>query len=499
MKAVYKNSALNIVAQLFVMLVMFFSMPWIVKGLGNVSFAILSLVWAVVAYFTLWDLGIGRAVTKFVAEKRVLGKSEDVADIVRISVLISLAIGVLFGILIFLSRSELETLLFTVPPGYAGIVRLAIAIVAVSMPVLILQGVFRGVLMGFDRFDLSNSVQVLNGVLQWVGTLVLVLLHFGVLWVIGFVMVTRAFTMVIVLVMSSGLVKWFRPGESFNLSLFKEILHFGGWAMVSQVVSPVLQYAERFMLSALVATGIVTFYVVPYEATSKMLVLSGGMVSALFPAMSEIHGAAGLSQEFRRLYRQSERVLVFSFLPIGAFLFMFSHEILLLWMGAAFAQEAVLPFKILSLTFVVSSVAQLPFTLLQAVGRPDLTGKVQLIELPIHLSVTFFMIKQLGLLGAAISTLIRMIMDVSLLYAFAARKLGLQLGILADFGKKFALPGAWILAGILCVSIIPDALVARALVAAVFLLLYVILVFKFSLEESERRAIAGIVARIAHV
>ncbi len=481
------------------MVVMFFSMPWIVRGLGNVSFAILSLVWAVVAYFTLWDLGIGRAVTKFVAEKRVVGKVEDVADVVRISVMVSLAIGALFGVLIFFSRSGLEEFLFTVPPGYVDIVKLAIAIIAFSMPVLTLQGVFRGVLMGYNRFDLSNSVQVLNGILQWVGTLVLVLLHFGVLWVIGFVMITRALTMVILLIMTSRLVKWVRPGRALNLSLFKEILNFGGWAMVSQVIGPVLQYTERFMLSALVATGIVTYYVVPFEATSKMLVLSGGMVSALFPAMSEIHGAGGLSLEFKRLYRQSERVLVFSFLPIGTFLFMFSHEILLLWMGSAFAREALLPFKILSLTFVISSVAQLPFTVLQAVGRPDLTGKVELIELPVHLSVTFFLIKQLGLLGAAISTLIRMILDAALLYSFAARKLGLQLGILADFLHKFAFPGAWLLAGIVCVSLFQGAFAAKIVVALFFLLLYVVFVYKFSLEESERRAIVGIVARIARV
>lgn len=499
MKQVYKNSALNIAAQLLVLLVMFFSMPWIVRGLGDVSFAILSLVWAVVTYFTLWDLGIGRAVTKFVAEKRAAGNGEDVADIVRISVIISLGIGIFFAALIFVGRSELEMLLFTVPSGFKPTVELAIAIVAFSMPVLTLQGVFRGVLMGFERFDLSNSVQVLNGILQWGGTLVLVLLHFGVLWVIAYVMVTRALTMVILMVMSFRLVNWLAITRGLNFALLREILSFGGWAMVSQVISPVLQYAERFMLSALVATGIVTYYVVPYEATSKMLVLSGGMVSALFPAMSEIHGVGGLSDDFRRLYKQSERILVFAFLPIGAFLFMFSHEILKLWMGAAFARSGVVPFELLSLAFMICSIAQLPFTVLQAVGRPDLTGKVHLIELPIHLCVTFVLVKQLGLLGAAVATLFRLLMDASLLYSFASKSLGLELGILTDFGRKFALPGAWLLAGVLCVSIFTDSFVAKGITGLAFLSLYVPIVFKFSLEESEKRAITGLVARRVHV
>lgn len=480
---------------MFVLLVMFFAMPWIVKGLGEVAFAILSLVWTVITYFTLWDLGIGRAVTKFVAEKKAAGKHDEVVSVIQISTIISFSLGVLFGVLIILFDPQLTRLLFNVPSGFELTVKKTLVIVAISMPILLLQSSFRGVIMGFDRFDFSNLIQILNGVFQWGGALVLVLLHYGVLWVIAFVMLTRLGTTIVLWGMISRLMRWKGIRKRLDMSLVREILSFGGWAMVSQVVSPILQYAERFMLSALVATSLVTFYVVPYEATSKMLVFSLGLVTALFPAMSEIHGVGGLNQDFRKLYNQSERILVFAFLPIGTVLFIFAPEILGIWMGVSFAQNAVTAFEILAFAFMLNSVSQLPFTVLQAVGRPDLTGKAHLIELPIHLFIAFLLIRSFGLVGAATATLLRIILDMVLLYSFASGKLGLEVGFFKNFWKKVAVPIACLLCGVACAVFFQQEIVPKGIFALVSLLLYAVIVFRFSLEDNEKRILNGLFPR----
>ena len=321
----------------------------------------------------------------------------------------------------------------------------------------------------------------------------MVLLHFDVMGVIAYVMLSRLVTTVVLGIMIYRIMGWVAINKGWSFLLLKDLLSFGGWAMVSQVVSPILQYAERFMLSALIATSIVTFYVVSYEATSKMLVLSVGLVSALFPAMSEIHGRGGLNQDFRRLYVQSERILVFAFLPIGAFLFMFTPEILKIWMGGTFAANAGSVFEILSLAFLVNAIAQLPFTVLQAVGRSDLTGKIHLIELPIHLSITFIMIRNFGLVGAAVATLFRIILDAVLLYSFASRKLGLEIGILKNFWKSCGIPTACLAVGMICTSFQERVIILKAILAFTSLLVYALIVFRFSLQEDEKKFIMNMV------
>ena len=70
-----QNSLLNFSSQAISLLVGVVTIPFIVRGLGTDRFGLLSLVWIVLGYFTIFDLGLGRAATKYVAE--ALGKGED--------------------------------------------------------------------------------------------------------------------------------------------------------------------------------------------------------------------------------------------------------------------------------------------------------------------------------------------------------------------------------------------------------------------------------------
>jgi len=50
------------------------AIPLLVKGLGTERFGILTLAWVVIGYFSLFDLGMGRALTKVVAEELAAGR-----------------------------------------------------------------------------------------------------------------------------------------------------------------------------------------------------------------------------------------------------------------------------------------------------------------------------------------------------------------------------------------------------------------------------------------
>ena len=67
------------------LLVAVIALPFIVRGLGTDRFGLLSLAWVILGYFTIFDLGLGRATTKYVAE--ALGKDEgdQIPEIVKSS------------------------------------------------------------------------------------------------------------------------------------------------------------------------------------------------------------------------------------------------------------------------------------------------------------------------------------------------------------------------------------------------------------------------------
>ena len=63
-----RNTLYNVAGQFLPLLVGLASVPIIVRSLGAQRFGLLGLVWAVLGYFSSFDLGLGRATTKFMVE-----------------------------------------------------------------------------------------------------------------------------------------------------------------------------------------------------------------------------------------------------------------------------------------------------------------------------------------------------------------------------------------------------------------------------------------------
>lgn len=71
-----RNTVLNLVGQCAPLLVAIFAIPLLIRGLGTDRFGVLTLAWVVIGYFSLFDLGLSRALTMLVAEKLGAGREQ---------------------------------------------------------------------------------------------------------------------------------------------------------------------------------------------------------------------------------------------------------------------------------------------------------------------------------------------------------------------------------------------------------------------------------------
>ncbi len=139
-------------------------MPYIVHGLGPDRFGVLGIAWVVFGYFGLFDFGLGRATTKFVAEW--LSKSDSSADARQIPILVWTSIGFqialgLVGLVVMAACTpDLVGRALKVPPGLLHEAQITFYILAASLPLVLVQNSLRAVLEGCQRFDLVNLLRV---------------------------------------------------------------------------------------------------------------------------------------------------------------------------------------------------------------------------------------------------------------------------------------------------------------------------------------------------
>jgi O-antigen/teichoic acid export membrane protein len=99
----------------------------------------------------------------------------------------------------------------------------------------------------------------------------------------------------------------------------------------------------------------------------------------------------------------------------------FAGDGLGLWLGPEFAHHGAKILQWLAAGVFVNSLALVPFTLIQGVGRPDATAKLHLLELPIYILVLWLLVQQSGIEGAAIAWTGRVAVDAFALFFLARR------------------------------------------------------------------------------
>ena len=395
-------------------------MPKLVLFLGDAAFGLFSLAWVVIGYLTFLDIGVNRAATKFVSEHLAAQDDESVRTVVRTAFVTNIALGLAAGLLLALAAPYLIHLVFKISPNLEHEARLTFYAVALGVPVLLTQGIFRAVLSSYQRFGWINSVNAPATAAQWGLAVLLAWRGSGVASIVFITVVVRIVaTLAYGLVMSRLLPRLDLLGVRSLRMMFK-LLRFGSWVTVSQLISPVLVYLDRMLIASFVSLAAVTLYTVPYEVMTRLRVIPSSMMGTLYPAFSE-RGLEGQEVHLQRLYERSVRYLLLVLLPGIVFLVVLGPDALKLWMGHSFASQTGAVLQILAVGVLANGIAYVPYNMLQAAGRPDLTGKFHLLELPPYVALCLLLIPRWGITGAALASTIRFVLDAVLLF-WAVRK-----------------------------------------------------------------------------
>ena len=485
-----RNTLYSIATQIGVSVVAFLSIPILVRGMGEEAFGVLTLVWMVVGYFSILDFGVGQASVKFLAEHISRGEFDDANSTVWTSVATSTAVGLFTSVAIVLFMPVLVNGLIAVPMNLRAEVQQSFYWVTLAIPFVMMQGAFRAVPMAVQRFDMFNLMLGLSGLLQWGGSLALILLGLGlreIVWLTVAIRLGGACLAYIIAVQLFPQLSFRRPMNTKGT--MRKLLSFGGWLTISQAAGPVMRYVDRLLVASFCSLRLFTYYVVPYEAVSRILVIPLSLSTTLFPAMAERRSTQGVA-EAAMLYKRATNFTVIAVLPASIIVAVFSAPILQLWLGGDFPAISSRVFSVLAIAIFVQSVGYVPVTTLQAIGKPDVAPKFYVVEIPFYIALCFVLIPLLGIEGAAWAWLLRVSVSTGWLLWRTHRNLRMNgfLPFAGTVAPGFLFNGVMLL-GLLLIRHLVGSLLVQILLVFAALLLYAVAVWKSCLDVAERNAL----------
>jgi O-antigen/teichoic acid export membrane protein len=392
------------------------TVPSLIEKLGHERFGLLALAWGLIGYAGALDLGIGRALTQKVAQLRGETDLAPIPDVLatagRMTLLAGLAGAFLIAVLAWMGAGSWIRVEGT-PPGE---IRNAMLLLAVALPAQAMTATYKGMNEAFLRFRGVSLLRVGLGIVNFGGPYMVALFTPSLPWLVLTLVASRLLALLVFRRLAIACMRSIDLAQrsgSYSSGIAKSLFAFGGWVTVSSLVSPILVQADRFVIASALSAAAVSVYVLPYEVVVQSLILVGAVTSVMFP---------GLSQAIRKTPDQWQPYFRKWLLRVAGLMALVCTALAVLlpvllphWIKGNLDPASIKVGQVLCLGVFANAIGSMFYALLHARGRPDISARLHLIELPLFICALLLLVDQYGVLGAAWAWVGRMIVDATAL------------------------------------------------------------------------------------
>jgi O-antigen/teichoic acid export membrane protein len=423
----------------------FFLTPYLLRSLGDARYGVWCVVESILAYFTLFDLGIAACLVRFVARHHATGERTELNRVVSASLglflLAACSVLLVGGAITPFVAPGLERKLGA-PGDVLPFMLLMLANLALTLPL----STFPTILDGLQRFGAKSSVRLVCLALR-VG---------GIVWVMetrpGLLPLAVVFTATNVFehAVMVGLCFRFLPGlrlsaRLVNRDTLREVRGYSVDAFLAMLAGRI-----TVQTGAIVVGGFLTVAAAGHYALAARLVdtaknLLRAATTTLTPAVSQ-REATGDLDGVRRVLFDGTRWVLYLVLPIHLGLLAFGRPFLARWLGGQQYAEWCFPaMAVLSATLTIGVAQSVASRILYGMGKLKLFARLALVEAVVNLGLSLALVGPLGLVGVAIAVAVPNVLFCLFVITYACRAL--------DVGAKAYLFTSWLKP--LCTACVP--------------------------------------------
>lgn len=422
------NILWNFSGMILPMIMAFFMIPVLIHHIGLEKFSVFSLVIMLIGAMTLFDFGLTRSITNSVTRYFNEGNSELLLSSVKCGWLILSGIVLIMSLILFIMPGEItNVILKSQSPEIYSEVKNCILLTAFALPFVMAQATFSSVLEAFSSFKKINMFRTPFWVLMYATPMVFSFFTHNLFYITLSVVGLRVVMAFVFYFLMMGEIKKITKTSLLKAktpkNIFIEIIKYGSWISIGNIIIPVMLYLDRFIVASTVGAKIYPYYGTPYEVVSRMSIITAAVCGVLFPML------VGRMQkdivDANNYYKRSIIVILFLTAPLAFFGVLLSKWFLSHWINPDFSEHSWVIFCLFLVGFMIYGLFQPAFVWIMASGKPWITTLIQIADLILYLIYLPWMAHHYGITGAAIGWDLRMLVGLILLF-FIRRRLYLN-------------------------------------------------------------------------
>lgn len=419
-------------------LVALVSIPLLIGLLGEARFGVLTIAWLVFGYFSLFDMGLHRALTQMVSKALGASQYDRITGLFWTSLFLMATAGVVGAVIVWFTAPHIVQSL-KIPGELTRTMQdqiqletlYAFMLMAVGLPVLSSSAGLRGMLEAHQKFSSIAMIQLWHGAWTFLGPLFVAwFLKPDLAWIVGGLLVGRLITWLAYFILATKAAPQVWDRVRIDRSAIKPLLYFGGWMTLTNAVVPIVLYGDRFIIGTIIDTEAVAHYVTPAEIVFKLLIIPNAILGVLFPAFAMTFDSD--RKRTKELFVHGIQGSLLVLLPVVIGVVALAPELLSIWLRIGMNNADALDFaeisspvlQLLAIGVLINGLALIPTALVQSCGKPSWIAILYCVELPLWYFSMVWLTSRYGVLGTAVAWGARQVFDLVVVLILSRKLMG---------------------------------------------------------------------------
>lgn len=383
--------------------------PFLIRMLGQNEYGLYSLIYSIIGYLTVLDLGFGNAIIVYTAKYRANKEYDKEKKLHGMFFIIFCIIGIiaaLGGLLLYYNIDNLFS--DTMTALEISKAKIMMLILSFNLLITFVFNIFNSIISAYENFVFQKIVVILNNLLKPIIMIPLLFLGYKSIALCIVVTLVNLFVMISNFIYCKKKLNIAIKFIGFDKALFKTILGYSIWIFLGIIVDKINWSVDQFVLGAVSGTVAVSIYSVASTLNQVFISLSTAISGVFLPKISKLvaknKNTSLLTEEFIKIGRIQYYII---FLMCSGFV-LFGKTFINLWAGQGF-EETYYVALLLIIPICIPLIQNLGISIMQAKNMHKFRS-VLLVGIAIfNIIISIPLAKLYGAIGTAIGTAISLI------------------------------------------------------------------------------------------
>lgn len=473
--------------------------PFLIRSLGQSEYGLYSIVYTVISYLTVMDMGFGNSIIIYTARYINQGDKERQDKLHGMFFLIYCVIGViatLIGIILFFNVDTLFGNSMTVEELSKA--RIMMLILTFNLAITFPLSIFGNIITAHEKFIINKLLKILQIILQPMMMIPLLLLGYKAIAMVVVVTLANVICLLLNTIICIKNLDVRLKFKGFDFSLLKEIFAYSFFIFLNQIIDKANWSLGQFLLGSLVGTAATAVFAVSTQLNNMYMNFSTAISGVMLPKVTKMEDSKASNKEFTDVFVKTGRVqyLLMALIITGFVLF---GQVFINWWAGPGYEDAYIIACILMIPVTIPLIQNIGLSILQAKNlykyRTIIFFGIAILNIAMSIPLT----KMYGGIGTAIGTAVSLILGQGIiLNIYYHKKVGINM---IEFWKnilRMSLPIVFVvLFGIgLNMFIVSDSILIIAVKIVLYTAVYGLLMWFFGMNNYEKDLIRKPVNKI---